>query len=61
MQYAKVTLTVAYEDYGVSAFTPLDDIIPLLREELPTEVVVLDFDEHPMKLIRDYSGEKVNQ
>jgi hypothetical protein len=61
MQYAQVTLTVAYEDYGVSTYTPLDDIIPLLREELPTEIVVLDFDEHPMKLIRDYSSEKVDQ
>lgn len=55
MRYAKLTLTVAFEDYGSDAYTPLDAVLPVLDEHLPGEVVVLDFDEVPMLLMVDYS------
>lgn len=54
MRYAKLSLTVAFEDYGSDAYTPLDAVLPVLDEHLQ-EVVVLDFDEVPMLLMVDYS------
>ena len=51
MRYAKLSLTVAFEDYASLAYTPLDAVLPVLDEHLPGEVVVLDYDEEPMRLV----------
>lgn len=51
MRYAKLTLTIAFEDYGSDACTPLDAVLPVLDDHLPSEVVVLDYDEAPLQLV----------
>ena len=51
MRYANITLTVAFEDYGNANHTALDDVLPVLDEHLPSEVVVLDYEEQPLQLV----------
>ena len=60
MKYAQITLTVAFEDYGVGSLSALDTVLPTLQDELPPEVTVLEFDERPMVLLVDYSAEKAD-
>jgi hypothetical protein len=60
MQYARITLTVAYEEYSEpGTLSALDYILPAL-DELPPEATVLEFDERPMVLLVDYSTEKAD-
>ena len=59
MKYARITLTVAFEDYGVEDVNPLDYVMPVLEEE--ADVTVLEYEQHPMVLFRDYSAEKADQ
>jgi hypothetical protein len=61
MKYARITLTVAFEDYGIDSLSALDTILPTLQDELPPEVTVLEFDERPMLLLVDYAAEKADQ
>ena len=61
MKYARITLTVAFEDYGTESLSALDTVLPTLQDELPPEVTVLEFDERPMVLMVDYSAEKADQ
>ena len=61
MKYARITLTVAFEDYGIESLSALDTVLPTLQDELPPEVTVLDFDERPMLLLVDYAAEKADQ
>jgi len=61
MKYARITLTVAFDDYGTESLSALDTILPTLQDELPPEVTVLEFDERPMVLMVDYSAEKADQ
>lgn len=58
MKYAQITLTVAFEDYGVETLSALDHVLPTLRDDLSPEVTVLEFDERPLVLLVDYSTEK---
>jgi len=59
VKYALITLKVAVEDYGVEAVHPLDYILPVLEQE--PDVTVLEYEQHPMVLFRDYSAEKADQ
>lgn len=61
MKYARITLTVAFEDYGVETLSALDTVLPTFQDELPPEVTVLEFDERPMVLLVDYSTEKADK
>jgi len=61
MKYARITLTVAFEDYGIDSLSALDTVLPTLQDELPPEVTVLEFDERPMVLMVDYAAEKADQ
>jgi hypothetical protein len=61
MKYARITLTVAFEDYGIDSLSALDTVLPTLQDELPPEVTVLEFDERPMLLLVDYAAEKADQ
>ena len=42
MQYETITLTVAYETYGLPG-EALNAVLPTLEELGPTELVVLDY------------------
>jgi len=59
VKYALITLKVAVEDYGVEDVNPLDYVMPVLEEE--ADVTVLEYEQHPMVLLRDYSAEKADQ
>jgi len=61
VKYARITLTVAFEDYGIESLSALDTVLPTLQDELPPEVTVLEFDERPMLLLVDYAAEKADQ
>ncbi len=61
MKYARITLTVAFEDYGVETLSALDHVLPTLRDDLSPEVTVLEFDERPMMLRFDYAAEMADQ
>ncbi len=61
MQYAKITLTIAVEDYGLQDVNPLDYVLPSLDEV--SEVIVLEYDSSPMILRPDHRAhaEKASQ
>jgi len=61
MKYARITLSVAYEDFGSENLTALDYVLPALEDEELPEVTVLEFDERPMVLLVDYSTEKADK
>ena len=51
MRYEKITLTVAFEDYGSETYTALDAIVPTLQEHAPSEVMLLDYDAEQLELV----------
>ncbi|MCP4742459.1 MAG: hypothetical protein GY871_09600 [Actinomycetales bacterium] len=53
MRYARITITVAVENYGVDHFEPLDHVIPPLHTALDDhpDVILLDYVSEPMKLV----------
>lgn len=49
MRYEKITLTIAFEDYGSETYTALDAIVPTLQNA--SEVIVLDYDAEQLELV----------
>ena len=50
MLYEKVTLTIAFEDYG-GPCRGLDYLLTLLNEHADSELTVLDYDMVPLELV----------
>ncbi|MCP4743222.1 MAG: hypothetical protein GY871_13515 [Actinomycetales bacterium] len=50
MLYEKVTLTIAFEDYG-GPCRGLDYLLTLLNEHADSELTVLDYDMVPLHLV----------
>ena len=58
MKVTKITLTVACEDYGNEAHTGLDEVLAVLYEHANSELVVLDYDEEPLRLVAGQEAEQ---
>ncbi len=56
MEYARITFTVAFEDYGLEKLIALD----YFTNAFPPEVTVLEVHEQPMLLVDD-AAEKADQ
>jgi hypothetical protein len=50
MLYEKVTLTIAFEDYG-GPCRGLDYLLTLLNKHADSELIVLDYDTVPLDLV----------
>ena len=51
MRYEKITLTVAFEDYGNRNHSALDYVLTVINEHADSELVVLDYEEQPLELV----------